>query len=77
MLFIAHAHMLFQVPTLCVWGGGGGGAMALKRLHICAGSTKPLLLVYTHAVRHLHVPSHVTYGTCGKSSFKHECAAIQ
>ena len=42
---------------VCVGGGGGGGvAMALKRLHICAGSTKPLLLVYTHAERHLHVP---------------------
>ena len=45
------AEMLFQVPTLYVQP-----AMALNRLHVCAGSSKPLLLVYTHAVRHLQVP---------------------
>ena len=45
------AHMLFQVPTLYVQPG-----MALKRLHVCAGSSKPLLLVYTHALRHLQIP---------------------
>ena len=43
--------MLFQVPTLCVQE-----VITLKRLHVCAGSTKPLLLIYMHAVRHVHVP---------------------
>ena len=45
--------------------------------------TKPSLIhrqydLYNKARKHKIIwPSHVTYHTCGKSSFEHECAAIQ
>ena len=41
----------FQVPTMYVQP-----AMALEKMHVSADSSKPLLLVYTHAVRQLLVP---------------------
>ena len=43
-----HPYMLFQVPTLCEQA-----ATVLKRLHIYDGLTKPLVFVYTQAVRHV------------------------